>query len=260
MTMLPAAEGGLVALATFAALGGVLSAYGVRVALLGRPSEPRLASEPGTALLGRYPIEALHWAARAAGHWLVHARISPDAVTFASLIITGITMPLSATGHFELAGVALLVGSACDALDGIVARQRGIASNAGEMLDAVVDRYADAFCLCGLAIYYRSSPWMLSAVLSALIGSMMVSYVRAKAEALRVTVPGGLMRRPERLAYLCGALLLAPSASAWLFPHREDRLLTLVIVGLVGVASNGSAVQLLVRARRSLRVDAGGRS
>jgi CDP-diacylglycerol--glycerol-3-phosphate 3-phosphatidyltransferase len=260
MTVFPAAEGGLVALATFAAVGGVLSAYGVRVALLGRPVEPRLASESGTALLGRYPIEAFHWAARAAGQLLVRAKISPDLVTLASLVLTAVTMPLSATGHFELAGVALITGSACDALDGIVARQRGIASNAGEMLDAVVDRYADAFCLWGLAIYYRESVWQLSIALATLVGAMMVSYVRAKAEALDVNVPGGMMRRPERLAYLCAALLLAPSLSHWLFPRSTDRPLTLAVVAVVGAVANASAIHLLVRARRLLRAGAGDRS
>jgi CDP-diacylglycerol--glycerol-3-phosphate 3-phosphatidyltransferase len=248
-----AAEGGLVALAAFAALGGVLSAYGLRVALLGRPFEPRLEAEPGTPLLGRYPIEAFHWVARAAGQLLVRVGISPDALTIASLFITAVTMPLVSTGHFELAGITLLFGAACDTLDGIVARQRGIASNAGEMLDAVVDRYADAFSLCGLAFYYAHQQWQLAIVLITLQGAMMVSYARAKAEALGVNVPATLMRRPERLFYLCGALLVAPSLSVWMFPERTDRPLTLAVVAVIGVVSNTSAVQLLIRARRMLR-------
>jgi CDP-diacylglycerol--glycerol-3-phosphate 3-phosphatidyltransferase len=253
MSPVASAEGGLVALATLAAMAGVLSAYRLRVARLGRPLEPRLEAEVGTPLLGRYPIEAFHWVARAAGQFLARTRISPDALTLTALMITAATMPLSATGHFELAGVALLLGSACDALDGIVARKRGQASDAGEMLDAVIDRYSDAFSLCGLALFYSDRVWQLALVISALVGAMMVSYVRAKAEGLGVDVPAGLMRRPERLAYLCAALLLAPTLSGWVMPHRTDRPLTLAIVAVVGAVSNAAAVQLLVRARRILR-------
>ncbi len=105
---------------------------------------------------------------------------------------------------------ACCFGAAFDALDGIVARARGLSSDAGEVLDAVVDRYADAAPLLGLAVYYRASLPALLLVLCALLGSMLVSYVRAKSEAMSLSLPGGLMRRHERIAYLTAGLLLGP--------------------------------------------------
>jgi len=111
-----------------------------------------------------------------------------------------------------MAGVVLLIGSVFDALDGIVARSRGAASDAGEMLDATVDRYADALGFIGLAIFYREAPWRLAVVLLAIVGAMMVSYVRAKADALGVALAPGLMRRPERIAYLSFGLFARPSS------------------------------------------------
>ena len=246
-------EGSFIALAVLAAVVGVLSAYAVRVALSGRVVSPRLDAERGTPLLGRYPIEAFHWVVRLVGRSLVHTGVSPDALTVLSLLFAACTIPLAATGHFEAAGMTLLVGSAFDALDGIVARERQVASDAGEMLDAVVDRYADAFPLIGLAVFYRESMWKLCIVVTALVGSMMISYVRAKAETFGLKLPGGLMRRPERIAYLCAALTLGRLLSSWIVPSDDSRPVTLALVGLVGVVSNIAALQLLIEARSQLR-------
>jgi CDP-diacylglycerol--glycerol-3-phosphate 3-phosphatidyltransferase len=247
-------EGGsLLALAAIAVTVAVVAAYAVSIALFGRQSTSRLDNEPGTLLLGRFPIEAFHWAARAVARALLRTGISPDTLTLLSLTLTALTIPLSAMGRFEAAGLVLLVGSLFDALDGIVARSRGTASDAGEMLDATVDRYADAFALMGLAIFYRDSTWRLSIVIMAVVGSMMVSYVRAKGEALGVVLSPGLMRRPERVAYLCAALTLGPFLSSWIAPADPTRPITLGIVALIGTVSNLAAVRLLLDARAKLR-------
>jgi CDP-diacylglycerol---glycerol-3-phosphate 3-phosphatidyltransferase len=260
MIMTAAVEGRVIALAVLAAVVGVLSAYAVRVMLVGRVVSARLDGERGTILLGRYPIEAFHWAVRAVGRALVRTHVSPDVLTMLSLTIVAGTVPLAATGHFEAAGGMLLLGSVFDSLDGIVARERDVASDAGEMLDAVVDRYADAFPLVGLAIFYGAGAWQLAIVLVALVGSMMVSYVRAKAETFSLKLPAGLMRRPERIAYLCVALLIGPMLSSWLFPAVPGRPIALGFLALVGVASNIAAIRLLIEARSALRRrDAAGR-
>ena len=251
--MTAAVEGSVIALAVLVAVIAVLSAYTVRVMLVGRVVSSRLDGERGTLLLGRYPIEAFHWFVRAIGRTLVRTGISPDMLTFLSLVLVAATIPLAGTGHFEAAGVTLFFGSVFDALDGIVARERDVASDAGEMLDAVVDRYADAFPLIGLAIFYRQGIWQLAVVLVTLIGSMMVSYVRAKAETFGLNLPAGMMRRPERIAYLGVALLLGPLLSAWLIPSVPGRPVTLGLLGLIGVGSNFAALKLLVEARSQLR-------
>jgi CDP-diacylglycerol--glycerol-3-phosphate 3-phosphatidyltransferase len=148
------------------------------------------------------------------------------------------------------AGASLLFGAAFDALDGIVARERGLASDAGEVLDAVVDRYADAAPLVGLAVYYRASVPALLLVLIALVGSIQVSYVRAKSEAMALTLPGGLMRRHERIAYLTAGLLLGPLWQMAGVPLQMP--LTLLAVAVVALVSNLAAVQLTRAARIAL--------
>jgi len=251
--MMPGTETVWVAVATLAAVTSILLSYSVRVIRVGRLRTARLEGERGTALLGRYPIEAFHWALRAVGKVLVRSGLSPDTLTILSLVFTAATIPLAATGQFELSGLMLLFGSAFDAFDGIVARELGIASDGGEMLDAVIDRYADACCLLGLALFYRTHVVGLTIVLGAMIGSMMVSYVRAKAEALGVDVPAGLMRRPERIAYLAGALVFGRVLSSWLPAGSASAPATLAVVGMVAVISNLSAVQMLSHARSQLR-------
>ncbi len=228
----------------------VLAAYGVRVAAHGRALDPRVQRESSTVLLGRFPIEAFHWALRGVGRSVSKSGVSPDTLTLLSLVISGASLPLAASGMLPASGGALLLGAAFDALDGIVARERNVASDAGEVLDAVVDRYADAAPLLGLAVFYRASVVALLVVLVALLGSMLVSYVRAKSEAMGLSLPGGLMRRHERIAYLTAGLLFGPLLGLASSPVEAP--LTLLAVAVVAVVSNIAAVSLTRAARLAL--------
>jgi CDP-diacylglycerol--glycerol-3-phosphate 3-phosphatidyltransferase len=228
----------------------VLAAYGVRVAVAGRALDPRVQRESSTILLGRFPIEAFHWALRGVGRAVSRSGISPDALTLISLLVSAASLPLAASGLLPAAGAALLFGAAFDALDGIVAREQGLASDSGEVLDAVVDRYADAAPLLGLAVFYRASVPALLLVLVALLGSMLVSYVRAKSEAMGLSLPGGLMRRHERIAYLTAGLLLGPLFHLASVPVEAP--LALFAVAVVAVVSNIAAVSLTRAARAAL--------
>jgi CDP-diacylglycerol--glycerol-3-phosphate 3-phosphatidyltransferase len=234
-------------------LGGVVSAYAVRTALVGRRPSRRAQREGGTALLGLWLMEAFYWAARAPGRLFVRLGFKPDALTWTSLFLSLCAMPAAALGHFSTAGTFFLAGAAFDAFDGMVARQMGVASDAGEMLDAVIDRYADALPMLGLAIFYRFSVWQMLVPLAALFGSMMVSYNRAKSEAMGLSLPSGVMRRHERVAYVGAALVIAPELSPWLGkPYGAVHPATLVLVGIVALVANVAAIRLASAARREL--------
>jgi CDP-diacylglycerol--glycerol-3-phosphate 3-phosphatidyltransferase len=234
------------------AIAGVLAAYAFRSLTLGRALDPRIEREPGSILLGRFPIEAVHWAARAVGIRLVRWRVSPDALTLTSLAITLASLPLAAFGFHLLAGCVFLFGAAFDALDGIVARARGMASAAGAALDAITDRYADAAPLIGLALYFRESAWALSIVLAAIIGSMMVSYVRAKHEGMGLDLPGWIMRRAERIAYLGAGLIFGPLVGLVHLPGITADRVILGFVGLIAILSNVAATKLTLEGRAQL--------
>src|SRR5438270_5936427 len=76
----------------------VLAAYGVRVAVAGRALDPRVQRESSTVLLGRFPIEAFHWALRGIGRGVARSGVSPDTLTLISLVISGLSLPLAAVG------------------------------------------------------------------------------------------------------------------------------------------------------------------
>jgi CDP-diacylglycerol--glycerol-3-phosphate 3-phosphatidyltransferase len=250
------------ALSTLVASGAVLlfllaavSGYAVRSLRVGRKQETRLERLGGTSLFGAWLMEAVYWAIRLPGRWLAQVGVHPDTLTWTSLVITLASAPIAASGHFSTAGLLFLVGAAFDALDGMVARQTGRASRQGAVLDSVLDRVADAAPLAGLVIFYRFSVWQMTVPLVAIVGGQLVSYVRAKAESMGLDLPSGLMRRHERVAYISGALIIAPMLSPVLgSPAGAVHPATLTILGLVAVTSAFAAWRLLRTARESLAV------
>jgi CDP-diacylglycerol--glycerol-3-phosphate 3-phosphatidyltransferase len=120
------------------------------------------------------------------------------------------------------------------------------------VLDAIVDRYADAAPLIGLAIYFRQSTWTLLLVLLSLLGSMMVPYIRAKHEAIGVELPGWLMRRPERVAYLGAGLICGPLIGLLGIPGVSADRVVLAFVALVGTLSHLAAARLVLQGRAQL--------
>ncbi len=138
------------------------------------------------------------------------------------------------------AGLVYLFFSAVDLLDGAVARATGSASPYGAVLDAVLDRSSEALILVGIAWYFaeRGETWQTVAAFMALFGSIAVSYVRARAEIVGVSMREGLFRRQERVVLLGGGLLLG-----WL---------TLVVAALA-ILSNLTALQRFYILGRTLR-------
>jgi phosphatidylglycerophosphate synthase len=179
---------------------------------------------------------------------LAAAGVRANEVTVVSLVAGFVAGAALAFDQFGWATAAILFASLGDAVDGMLARRTDSASVGGALLDAAVDRYGEFFILAGLAVLFHDSAPMLVLVLVALAGSFMVSYGSAKAEALRVAVPDGLMRRAERATVLCVGVAMVPFAGEmaarfdvpWL--HHAPILLALTVVA---VGANVSAVRRL---------------
>jgi len=143
---------------------------------------------------------------------LVRHRVSPNAITTFGTICTIIGGAIYASGHIRIAGWFIGLTALFDVLDGTVARRTGRSSTFGAFYDSTLDRVADGFVLGGIAIFYATSvrygnvPMHVVAVLG-IIGTFLVSYTRARAEALGIDAKVGLMQRPERVV-----LLSAPQA------------------------------------------------
>ncbi len=135
--------------------------------------------------------------------------VHPDAITALGLVIVAIAAYVASQGHFFWAGIILILGTPLDALDGAVARAMQRQDKFGALFDSTLDRYADGFIFMGLA--YHFSLWgneramLLS--MAALLGSLLVSYVRARAEGLNVDCKVGLLTRMERVFIILAMLL-----------------------------------------------------
>ncbi len=132
---------------------------------------------------------------------LVRLGVQPTFLTFAQLALSLLAGVVYATGGIFLGGWLMLGCGVLDLLDGGVARRTAQATRRGAFLDSVIDRYAEFFTFCGLGVFFSVS-WMLWVVALGFLGSVMVSYVRARAEGLGIECRGGLMQRGERYVLL----------------------------------------------------------
>jgi CDP-diacylglycerol---glycerol-3-phosphate 3-phosphatidyltransferase len=235
----------------------VLVAFGLR-AMLGEGTRAKGDLEKRPESPGQAPKRpGLPGWVKAMSQWfldplvrlLIRAGVSASMITGASLVLGTVSAVLLGIGHFGIAGVVFVVASLGDTLDGTIARRTNTASPAGALFDSSVDRYEEFFTLSGIAMFFRQSPAAVALVLLCLLGSFMVSYGSAKAEALRVKVPPGWMRRAERAVCVAVGTTLVPITS---FGARELALPDWVpyapvwlALGLVGVVANVSAVMRL---------------
>jgi phosphatidylglycerophosphate synthase len=234
------------------------AAYLLRVSRKGRARFERVDRQGGTALLGKTVMEGAYWLMQPTGRFLVARGVTPNQISWCSLVLGCLAGASLASGRFGL-GAALAIGSGLlDAFDGMVARLGGTATPGGEVLDSSIDRYAEFFFLGGLVLHWRPHAWAQALALLALAGSFMVSYSTAKAEAMGLSVQQRLMKRPERALYLNLGAVASVFSIEWFESPLEGVRSALgwpmvVAVALVAVLANFSAV---VRLREvALRAD-----
>jgi CDP-diacylglycerol--glycerol-3-phosphate 3-phosphatidyltransferase len=144
--------------------------------------------------------------------------VPPAAFTFAGLVLSALAGVGLGTGWFRLSGILLALAGVCDMVDGATARAGNRTSRSGAFLDSTIDRYSEIVVLLGALHYYlarsTSGPEVGTAALIflALSGSLMVSYVRARAEGEGQRCDVGLAERAERLIILIVGALLGPGA------------------------------------------------
>jgi len=136
--------------------------------------------------------------------------IKPTTLTFTGLAIDIGAAYVIATSHFLLGGVLILISGLFDLLDGALARFANQTTKFGAILDSTVDRISEAAILCGLLIWYLSkgATSEIVAIFAALVGSFLVSYIRARAEGLGLECRVGLFTRAERVIVLAVGLLV----------------------------------------------------
>jgi len=142
---------------------------------------------------------------------LSRSGITPNALTFVNLALNIAAAYVIATGHFLLGGILVLVAGLFDLLDGALARFIKQTTKFGAILDSVADRISEAAILCGLLIWYipqEGASLEIVLIFVVLVGSFLVSYIRARAEGLGWQCQVGLFTRAERVIVLAIGLLI----------------------------------------------------
>jgi CDP-diacylglycerol---glycerol-3-phosphate 3-phosphatidyltransferase len=152
---------------------------------------------------------------------LARLGITPNTLTILGLLLSTLTAVVIAQGFLLAGGLLVLFAGIFDMFDGAMARVRNAASTFGAFLDSTLDRYSESIILFGLLFYALQrpglhdalwpfpyeQPWMIALIYIAGIGSLMVSYAKARAEGLGLECKTGLLARPERVVILAIGLL-----------------------------------------------------
>jgi CDP-diacylglycerol--glycerol-3-phosphate 3-phosphatidyltransferase len=145
---------------------------------------------------------------------LVRRRVHPNVLTTLGFLVTLAAALAFFLGRVRLGGFIVLLAGVFDVLDGTVARETGLASKFGSFYDSTLDRISELVIYASLLSVFLQSPhpWMIYVTFAAAGGALMVSYTRARAEALGIPCRVGLMQRPERVVGLgVGAMLGLPA-------------------------------------------------
>ena len=166
---------------------------------------------------------------------LARSRINPNALTFIGLIINIGCGVLFGMGRFFSAGLLMILANVFDMLDGQVARIRGRVTRFGAFFDSVIDRYSDIIVFVGIMVFYARDTASHSTLLVALtglalVGSVMISYSRARAESLEIACKVGFLERPERVVLLIIGSLTQIGPPTNPFLHKMPQVLWVLAV------------------------------
>jgi CDP-diacylglycerol--glycerol-3-phosphate 3-phosphatidyltransferase len=170
--------------------------------------------------------------------------LTPNMLTVIGVGLNAVVAAVLAWGSLALGGVLLLVSSSFDALDGTLARLTGQQSRFGAFFDSTLDRYSEAIVYGGLLFHFLEGDAYPEPLLvyAAIIGSLMVSYARARAEGLGIECKVGLLTRAERMIVLAAGLILGfVTPALW----------------VIAIFANLTALQRILHVRRVAREDSG---
>ena len=205
-----------------------------------RGRDPHEVADRGTFVLGGFVRNWFYWFQGPVDRAALALGIGPLFFNLLGVAFGVLSAVFFATGHLSLAGWSILLGGWADVVDGRVARALGVASEHGAFLDSTLDRFAEFAAFVGLAMLFQESDVALVLVVTALGGSELVSYARARGESVGVVCKLGVMQRAERLLLLGFGAILDPAVSAW--TGRGEGALLTVVLGVVAVGTLGTAI------------------
>jgi CDP-diacylglycerol--glycerol-3-phosphate 3-phosphatidyltransferase len=168
---------------------------------------------------------------------LIESRLTPNAISLTGLVLCLASAVLIFEDQWFLGGLAFIVGSICDTLDGRYSRMSGKGTSFGAFLDSTLDRMEEGIVLTAVAYQFSQdgNDAAVAAVVVAVLASLMVSYTRARAEALGVECKVGIADRPVRVVILSVGLVLARGAGIFDVELIEPAVWALAGLSLITV-------------------------
>src|SRR5437660_7796083 len=172
---------------------------------------------------------------------LIESRLTPNAISLTGLALNLLAAALVWEELMFLGGVAFIAGSVMDTLDGRYSRMSGKGTPFGAFLDSTLNRLEEGIVLTAVAGYFaaRGDRVAAAAVVVAVLASLMVSYTRARAEALGVECKVGIATRPVRVVILSIGLVFAKGASLGNFGLLKPAVYVLAALSVLTVAQRG---------------------
>lgn len=195
----------------------------------------RISLEEVLRKIVKTPLDAI-------ASFLLRIRMQPNHITLLGLLGSIAAGVLIAFGHLLWAGLLAAIMAPLDAVDGAMARLKGSPTKFGSFFDSVIDRYDELFLLAGLTYHFiqQANTWGVMLTFGAAAGSVLVSYTRAKAEALGLNAKVGFMTRIERSIVLIIGLLVGKP---------------LVSVGIIAILANITAIQRIASVWQQSKVE-----
>ena len=184
---------------------------------------------------------------------LIESRLTPNAISMAGLVGNVVAAVLVTQEEFFLAGIAFILGSVMDTLDGRYSRMSGKGTPFGAFLDSSLDRMEEGIVLAAVGAYFagQGDELAVAAVVLAVLFSLMVSYTRARAEALGVECKVGIATRAVRVVIISAGLLFAKGAGLGDFELLEPAVYVLAVLTVF------TTFQRVFHVRRELTAQAG---
>ncbi len=195
----------------------------------------RISLEEVLRKIVKTPLDAI-------ASFLLRIKMQPNHITLLGLLGSIAAGVLIAFGHLLWAGLLAALMAPLDAVDGAMARLKGNPTIFGSFFDSVIDRYDELFLLAGLTYHFiqQANTWGMMLTFGAAAGSVLVSYTRAKAEALGLNAKVGFMTRIERSIVLIIGLLVGKP---------------LVSVGIIAILANITAIQRIASVWQQSKVE-----
>jgi CDP-diacylglycerol--glycerol-3-phosphate 3-phosphatidyltransferase len=182
---------------------------------------------------------------------LIESRLTPNAISLTGLALHFVAAALLLERYWFLGGIAFIVGSVMDTLDGRYSRMSGKGTPFGAFLDSTIDRVEEGIILTVVGAYFaeRGDEMAVAAVIVTVLMSLMVSYTRARAEALGVECKTGLATRPVRVVILSAGLVFAKGASLGDFELLEPAIYAMAVL------TTFTTLQRIFHVRKSLQTE-----